>query len=87
MARNIFIVDAMIVDANGTFNHLDGYPKLFDSKNYSNDVDKAKRRAEGDFSDVWGAMCKRDDRTKQTVVMYTVDGFQLDKKSSGQLDE
>ena len=52
MARQIFIVDALIVDANGTFNHLEGYPKPFDSKNYQNDVDKAKRRAEGDMSEV-----------------------------------
>lgn len=87
MARNIFIVDAMIVDANGTFNHLDGYPKPFDSNNYSGDVDKAKRRAEGDFSEVWGAMCKRDDRQKQTVVLYTADGFQIDKKTTGQFAE
>ncbi len=87
MARNIFIVDAMIVDANGTFNHLDGYPKPFDSRTYGGDVDKARRRAEGDFSEVWGAMCKQDTRKKQTVVFYTVDGFQLDKKSTGTLDE
>lgn len=86
MARNIFIVDAMIVDSNGTFNHLDGYPKQFDSNSYSGDVDKAKRRAEGDFSEVWGGMCKRDDRMKQTVVLYTVDGFQIDKKTCGQLN-
>lgn len=87
MERNIFIVDAMIVDANGTFNHLDGYPKPFDSRSYSGDVDKAKLRAEGDFSEVWGAMCKRDDRMKQTVVLYAADGFQIDSKTRGQFSE
>lgn len=45
MARNIFIVNAYIVDANGTFNVLSGYPKNFDSNNYSYDVDKALKRA------------------------------------------
>mgnify|MGYP007092166016 CR=1 FL=1 len=83
MARQIFIVDAHIVDANGTFNYISGYPKTFDSKNYQNDVDKARRRAEGDMSEAWGAMCKNDTRQIQTVTLYTVDGFQIEKKPSG----
>ena len=58
MARQIFILDAHIVDANGTFNHLSGYPKKFDSVNYGNDIEKAQRRAEGDMSETW-APCAR----------------------------
>lgn len=85
MKRQIYIVNAMIVDTNGTFNTLSGYPKTFDSRNYDNDIDKAKRRAEGEFAETWGAMCKRDDRQMQTVILMTADGFQLDKKSSGQI--
>ena len=81
--RNIFIVDAQIVDANGTFNKLSGYPKTFDSNNYQGDVDKAKRRAEGEFSECWGAMCKRDDRLLQAVIMYSADGSFIDKKCMG----
>ena len=84
--RQIFIVDAFVVDANGTFNHLTGYPKAFDSRNYQNDIEKAQRRAEGDMSDTWGAMCKRDDRQIQTVTLTTVDGFQLERKTSGQFN-
>lgn len=83
MARQIFIVDAFIVDSNGTFNNLAGYPKTFDSKNYDNDINKAQRRAEGDLSEVWGAMCKRDDRMIQTVTLTDVFGFQLDRKTNG----
>ena len=83
MARNIFIVSAQIIDANGTFNNLQGYPKIFDSKSYNNDVDKAKRRAEGDMSETWGAMCKRDDRQIQTVTMTDIFGNQYGKKSFG----
>ena len=83
MARQIFNVDAVIVDANGTFNHLDGYPKKFDSRNYQDDVDKTQRRAEGDMSEVWGAMCKVDTRQIQTVTLTDVTGFQIDKKSMG----
>ena len=87
MARQIFIVDAMIVDANGTFNRPEGYPKKFDSKNYGDDVEKAQRRAEGDMSEAWGAMCKVDSRWIQTVTLSTVDGFQLERKTMGYFHE
>ena len=87
MARQIFIVTAQIVDANGSFNVVSGYPKTFDSANYSGDIDKAQRRAEGELSEAWGAMCKRDDRQIQTVMLYTADGFQLERKTSGGFPE
>ena len=83
MARQIFIVDAHIVDANGTFHYIDGYPKTFDSNGYGQDIDKAKRRAEGDMSEAWGAMCKVDTRMIQTVSLSTVDGFQLERRTMG----
>ena len=83
MVRQIFIVDARIVDANGTFNHISGYPKIFDSRSYQDDIPKARRRAEGDMSEAWGAMCKVDTRQVQTVTLETMDGFLLEKKSSG----
>lgn len=81
--RNIFIVNAFIVDSNGTYNVLSGYPKTFDSKNYQDDVEKARKRADGDFSEVWGAFCKRDDRMIQTVTLTNVFGQLLDRKSIG----
>lgn len=83
MVRNIFTVSAYIVDANGTKNNLSGYPKDFDSNNYQNDIAKARKRADGDFSEVWGAMCKRDDRQIQTVTLTNVFGELLDRKSMG----
>jgi len=83
IARQIFVVDATVVDANGTFNHLSGYPKLFDSKNYENDIDKARRRADGDMSEAYGAMCKVDSRQLQTVILMTADGAMLDAKHLG----
>ena len=54
---------------------------------YGDDVDKTRRRAEGDFSEVWGAMCKRDDRMIQTVTLSTVEGFLIDHKTTGQFSE
>lgn len=83
MARNIFTVSAFIVDANGTKSNLSGYPKDFDSRNYQDDIAKARKRADGDFSEVWGAFCKRDDRQIQTVTLTNIFGEQLDKKSMG----
>jgi hypothetical protein len=87
MARQIFIVDAMVVDSNGTFNRIQGYPKQFDSRSYGDDIDKTQRRAEGDMSETWGAMCKIDTRQVQTVTLETVDGFQLDKRTMGGFPE
>ena len=87
MARQIYIVDAHIVDANGTFNYISGYPKRFDSNSYQGDIDKTKRRAEGDMSEAWGAMCKVDTRMVQTVTLSTADGFQLDRKTMGQFTD
>lgn len=87
MARQIFNVDAWIVDANGTFNRLSGYPKKFDSNSYDDDPDKAQRRAEGDLSETWGAMCKRDDRWIQTVTLTDAFGFQLVVKTNGHFHE
>lgn len=82
--RNIFIVNAFIVDANGTYNVLSGYPKTFDSRNYSDDVAKARKRADGDFAEAWGAFCKRDDRMIQTVTLTNINGQLLDSKSMGE---
>jgi len=65
MIREIFKVTAEIVDANGTYNPLSGYPKTFDSRNYDNDIAKAQKRAEGDWHEVMGAFDKRDDRQLQ----------------------
>ena len=81
--RQIFIVDAIVVDSNGTFNHVSGYPKPFDSNSYANDIPKTKRRAEGDMSEAWGAMCKRDDRQLQSVTLSTVEGFLIESRTTG----
>lgn len=86
MNRQIFVVDAWVVDANGSFNHLNGYPKQFDSKNYGNDIEKTKRRAIGDMSETFGAMCKVDSRQLQTVTLTTADGFQIETRTLGSIN-
>lgn len=67
MTQEIFIVHAQIVDANGTFNELSGYPKAFKSTQYDNDIEKARQRALGDYHDAMGAFAKRDDRQVQVA--------------------
>ena len=62
MAGQIYTVNAWVVDANGVYNTLSGYPKNFNSNNYSGDVEKTYQRAMGDLYEVFGAFCKRDDR-------------------------
>lgn len=84
MVRNIYQVHAMIVDSNGTFNNLSGYPKAFDSKNYSGDIEKAKDRAYAEYHEVLGAMFKRDDRQIQIAMIIDIDsGIQLEMTKIG----
>ena len=85
MQRQIFEVYAKVVDANGSYNTLSGYPKVFDSRSYDNDVNKALKRATGEFADTWGAFCKRDDRQLQLVLLITADGHIVDKKVVGEI--
>ena len=62
MQRQIFEVYAKIVDSNGNYSTLSGYPKAFDSHAYNDDIDKTLMRATGEFANTWGAMCLREDR-------------------------
>lgn len=84
MQREIYEVHADIVDANGTYSKLSGYPKSFDSKNYDNDLDIARQRAYGQYHEALGAMCKRDDRQLQySYIIRVSDGIQIEKSVIG----
>lgn len=85
MQRQIFEVYAKVVDSNGNYNILSGYPKAFDSHAYNDDIDKALMRATGEFANTWGAMCLREDRQLQMVMLMTADGFVIDKKIIGKI--
>jgi len=76
--REIFEVVAKVVDSNGTFNPLTGYPKTFDSRSYNNDVEKAQQRAVGEWHNALGAMSVADTRQCQLAFVYRVsDGLVL----------
>lgn len=89
MVRQIFVVHAQIVDANGTFNELTNYPKKFDSHAiaYGDDVDAAKRAATGEYHSTLGTLYGRSDRQLQAVMLMTADGFMLKQESIGQIAE
>lgn len=76
--REIFEVVAKVVDANGTFNPLTGYPKAYDSRSYGNDVEKAQQRAIGEWHNALGAMSTADTRQCQVAFVWRVsDGLIL----------
>ena len=85
MKRQIYEVYAKVVDGSGAYNTLSGYPKAFDSHVYGDDINKALMRATGEFANTWGAMCLREDRQLQMVLLMTADGFVIDKKVIGQI--
>ena len=88
MQREIFEVYAKIVDANGSYNTLTGYPKTFDSKNYDNDIEKTLQRAYGEWHEALGAMCKVDSRQLQfAMIIRASTGQQIECQRIGALAE
>ena len=88
MERALFEVYAKIVDANGTYNTLSGYPKVFDSRGYNNDIEKTRKRAYGEWYECLGAMCKVDTRQIQfAMIIDASTGQQLELARIGDLAE
>jgi len=88
IAREIFEVYAKVVDANGAYNTLSGYPKVFDSKNYDNDLDKTFRRAKGEFNTCLGNMATQDTRQIQFAMLIRAsDGLVTAREVIGRLAE
>ena len=77
MKREIYEVYAKIVSAAGNYTTLGGYPKIFDSISYDNDIDKAKKRAYGEWHSVLGTMYNTDTRPLQiAMILRASDGVQ-----------
>ena len=81
--RSIFEVYVKVVDANGAYNTLSGYPKVFDSNSYDDDSDKTLKRAKSEYHNTLSAMLKRDDRQIQTVMLLTAKGRIIMAESIG----
>lgn len=83
MQRVIYEVYAKVVDANGNYNTLSGYPKVFDSRNYNGDATITFNRAKGSFHTTFGTMCNVDGRPMQMVILMTADGRVIDRQVLG----
>ena len=84
MKREIYEVYVKIVDANGTYNTLNGYPKVYDSHAYNDDCEKARLRAYGEFHSALGTLYTRDDRQAQfAMIIRASDGMQIEKINIG----
>lgn len=88
MQRAIFEVYAKVVDANGSYNTLTGYPKVFDSRNYNNDITKTYNRARSEFCTALSGMYTADTRQAQfAMILDASTGNQLDMEYIGELAE
>ena len=86
MRREIFEVYAKIVDANGSYSTLSGYPKVFDSKLLNNDIEVAMNKAYGEYHSTLGAMYPRSDRQVQFVMIVQAStGLQIEAGKVGEI--
>ena len=88
MQREIYEVYAKIVSSAGNYTTLGGYPKIFDSMSYDNDIEKAKKRAYGAYHAVLGEMYAIDTRPEQiAMILRASDGVQAIVERVGDLPE
>lgn len=88
MQREIFEVYAKIMSAGGNYTTLGGYPKMFDSMSFDNDIDKARKRAYGAWHAVLGEMYAIDTRPLQiAMILRASDGVQEIVERVGDMPE
>jgi len=87
MQRVIFEVNAKIVNANGTYSTVSGYPKTFDSTSYDNDTAKTMRRARAAYHAALADMYAQDGRQMQTAYLVTGDGNMRWSETDGAIAE
>lgn len=86
--REVYEVYAKIVDANGMYSTLSGYPKTYDSNGYDGDIEKTRQRAYGGYYECLGAMCKVDSRQIQfAMILEASTGRQIEKQIFGKFPE
>ena len=90
--RNIYIVNAthvVVSDANpqGVYSVIPDYPKTFDSRNYSGDLDKTLRIAKSEYLSRVSALLAADNRAMWTVTLTRDDGRQIMRESFGAFPE
>ena len=90
MKREIYEVNAKVVDASGGYNNLTGYPKSFDSHQNSDNLDTAKNKAYSSYADACSAgyLAANSGRPLTIVTLTRVsDGLQIEKTNIGNMPE
>ena len=87
MARCIYTVTATVVNADGSYAVLSGYPKRFDSESYFGDTTKALRRAKAAYHACLGNMYAIDNRRMQTCTLTEANGQIVMRESEGDPDD
>lgn len=87
MARNIFIVNATVVDANGNYSTISGFPKRFDSNSYNGSTETALRRAKAAYFAQLSNNYAVDGRQMQTVTLEMANGKIVMRDSEGNFVE
>lgn len=86
MKREIYEVYAKVIDANGTYNTLSGYPKTFDSHLNNDDIELTRDKAYGEYHTALGSMYKANTRQAQfAMILRASDGVQIEKTHIGEL--
>lgn len=88
MKREIYEVNAKVVDAAGSYNNLTGYPKSFDSHQNEDNLDKARNKACASYSDACSAgyTAATSGRPLTIVTLTRIsDGMQLEKVQIGKM--
>ena len=90
MKREIYEVHLAYVNADG-FHASDpnvnntAYPVVVDSKNYDNDIEKARRVAYGKLGAAENWLSTRDNQISYAYIIRVSDGVQIEKRMFGQL--
>lgn len=90
MKREIYEVSAKAVDANGSCNNLNGFPKLFDSHQNYDDLEKNRNKAYAAYDDAGsqGYTACANGRPLTIVSLLRIsDGMQIEKKCIGKMPE
>lgn len=90
MKREIFEVHLAYVNSDGyhasdpNVNNTN-YPVVVDSKNYDNDIEKARRVAYGKLGAAESWLSTRDNQISYAYIIRVSDGVQIEKRMFGQL--
>lgn len=88
MARNIIIVNAnqVVVSENhplGLFSTMSGFPKIYDSVNFSDDIEATMKAAKSAYYDQLSKNYSYTNRAMTTVTLEMANGQQILRESIG----